>query len=304
MHLVHLSVALTLGLAASGCATPPAPSRTEALAPTSNAHTPSQSATPAATAPAATAPGKSQPGVTANCAAWSNVLVGPYKYDNNQWGYGKAKGPFEQCLLTRTVEGRQEVGWTWSWPGFDPSVFAYPEIIFGWKPWGGAPTDNRFPMRVGDVELLVMHYDVETSASGGYNLAPELWLLQSGEAVPKGNPEGITTEIMFWMEHAGGAKPAGEVIDTPSYGGIEYELWKKDNLGDKGNGQGWLYYALKSPVTQRKGSMALHEVLANMVQKGQIDPEHYVAGIEFGNEIFGGSGTTWVKRFEVEARAR
>jgi hypothetical protein len=38
-----------------------------------------------------------------------------------------------------------------------------------------------------------------------------------------------------------------------------------------------------------------------MAEAKLIDPEHYVSSIEFGNEVSGGKGTTWVKRFEIEA---
>src|SRR5437868_974127 len=42
------------------------------------------------------APGKDGPGVTANCNAWTTQWVGPYRYNNNQWGSKKAKAKAEQ----------------------------------------------------------------------------------------------------------------------------------------------------------------------------------------------------------------
>src|SRR5688572_18033065 len=177
---------------------------------------------------AAPSPGKSAPGVTAHCTAYASATDGPYKYENNTWGSDKAKGAWEQCLLERSVAGKKEYGWTWNFPGFDPSVFSYPEIIFGWKPWSGGPSsDARFPMKVKDVKTLVMHYEVETDASGNYNLAPEVWLTRTrGAGEP--NPKILSAEIMFWVETAGGARPAGSVIDRPTIAGTTYELWKMD----------------------------------------------------------------------------
>src|SRR5262249_7738201 len=123
------------------------------------------------------APGKNAPGVTSECSSGASHGEAPYRYNNNQWGRDKAHGTFEQCLLWREVGGVSETGWTWNWPGFDPTVFAYPEIIVGWKPWdGGASTDPRFPMRVENVHRLVLDYKVEMQATGSYNLAPEIWL--------------------------------------------------------------------------------------------------------------------------------
>ena len=110
----------------------------------------------------------------------------------------------------------------------------------------------------------------------------------------------ITAEVMFWMDYGGKAQPGGEVVDRPTIAGIEYELWRADNFGAGGK---WTYLALKSLKIRRKGTIDMHAVLSHLVKHGHIQAEHYVASIEFGNEVMGGSGTTWVKRFELEARA-
>jgi hypothetical protein len=250
---------------------------------------------------AAPSPGKDASGVTARCDPFAGASEGPYKYENNTWGSDKAKGAWEQCLLERERDGKKEYGWTWNFPGFDPSVFSYPEIIFGWKPWSGGPTtDARFPMKVADVKKLAMHYEVETEATGNYNLAPEVWLTRS-KGFGEPNPKLLTAEIMFWVETAGQARPAGNVIDKPTIGGVTYELWKMDGAaGDGKSGTSWALFSLKSLTTQRKGSIPVDAVLKYMADAKLIDSEHWVSSIEFGNEVSGGTGTTWVKRFAIE----
>ena len=239
--------------------------------------------------------------MTAECANGSTFVDGPYKYENNQWGSGKARGKFEQCLLKRELDGRTEYGWTWDFPGVDTSVFAYPEIIFGWKPWsGGAPSDARFPLRVADVKKLSIVYEVTTDATGHYNLAPEVWLTHQKPGNFAANPALISTEIMFWVESAGQARPAGGIVDHTVVDGKRYDLWRMDRAGDKGNGQGWRLLSFTIPETERSGNLPVHALLEYLVRAGQIDPNHYVASVEFGNEISGGRGTTWVKRFQVD----
>jgi len=249
------------------------------------------------------APGKSLPGVEAKCGEFFTINEGPYRYENNTWGSHKARGRWEQCLLEREVDDRVERGWTWNWPGLDPSVFAYPEIIYGWKPWsGGVSTDPRFPLKVADVKHLVIRYKVETQATGAYNLAPEIWLTRSGHASNSPNPGIITTEIMFWMDYRAEARPAGRIVDNPVVDGVTYELWKADSIGDKGNGQGWVLYSFKSPRIQHEGTISVHSLLAYMVEKQLIKADEYVASVEFGNEVVGGSGTTWIKNFAIEVK--
>src|SRR5215471_18320290 len=66
------------------------------------------------------APGKSASGVSSYCTDGWMAERGSYQYLNNMYAKAKANGPYEQCLLTRERDGRTELGWTWSWPGFDP----------------------------------------------------------------------------------------------------------------------------------------------------------------------------------------
>jgi hypothetical protein len=75
-----------------------------------------------------------------------------------------------------------------------------------------------------------------------------------------------------------------------------------DSIGDKGDGTGWTIYTFKSPRIQHRGSIEIHTLLEYLVEHGHVSTNHYVASIEFGNEIMGGSGTTWVEQFEVEVR--
>lgn len=263
---------------------------------------PAQKAPAAATKPTVPAPGRAEAGAVADCSAWATAIVGPYKYENNIWGIDKARGfTPDQCLLRRNKEGRSEIGWTWNWPGYDPTVFAYPQIMFGWKPWsGGKPSDARFPLKVSAMQGLSLEYEVETQAEGSYNLAPEIWLTSSGKWTEQPNPTLITTEIMFWMDYQQGAVPAGKVVDQPVLGGVRYELFKADNIGDRGDGRGWTLYSFRSPTRQLAGRIPIDALLRYMVEKGLVSADEYIASVEFGNEVVGGSGTTWVRKFEVQ----
>lgn len=250
------------------------------------------------------APGKRAPNVAADCAPFAQVMDGPFRYVNDQWGSAKARGDFEQCLLTRTLDGKHERGWTWNWPGLDLTVFAYPSVTFGWKPWvGGESTDRRLPLEVGNVARLSLDYAVETDAEGSFNLAPEIWFIGSTASAEGPQPALITREIMFWMEYGGDATPAGRAVESVTLGGTLYELWKEENIGKEANGVGWTLFTFKSPTLQREGTVPMHEALAYLVEKGLLRDDEYVASVEFGNEVMGGSGTTWVKRLEVDVAA-
>ena len=248
------------------------------------------------------APGKFGAGVDSECNNGYAIADGPYRYENNQWGRDKAQEPFEQCLLKRTLNGKQERGWTWNFPGTDSSVFAYPEIIFGWKPWtGGKTTDPHLPSRVGDFKKLALVYEVESNISGSYNLAPEVWLtnrkVQNGPA----SPTSISAEVMFWVDSGGVAQPGGAVVAKPVVNGETWELWQQDGAaGDARSGAHWRLLSFKRATPQLKGVLDIPAFMRVLVAQQRVDPSHYIATIEFGNEVTGGTGTTWIKHFEIQ----
>ncbi len=248
------------------------------------------------------APGKYASGVSSQCANGYAVADGPYRYENNQWGGGKSQGPFEQCLLKRTVDGKQQRGWSWSFPGTDSSVFAYPEVIFGWKPWtGGKTTDPHLPTRVGDFKKLTLVYDVESQITGSYNLAPEVWIIDRNVHDGPPSPRAITAEVMFWMDSGGVAQPGGSVVANPVVNGETYELWQQDGAaGDASSGASWRLLSFKRATPQLSGVIDIPAFMRVLVAEKRIEPSQYIATIEFGNEISGGTGTTWVNHLEIQ----
>jgi hypothetical protein len=257
-----------------------------------------------------TAPGTKEEGVTAACSANEVIMDGIYKYENNTWGVTSSTD-YEQCLITKEVDGETKRGWTWNFYGQAPNfVFSYPEIIVGWKPWGSSTsTDENYPVKVSDVESLTITYDVDIDASGGYNLAPEIWLISSKpKTTPMESPETlITTEIMFWMDYSSGIQPAGSLVGTFEFDGKNYNLWIKTDHNNSGDSVSWAVYSLVSQKKQLKGEIDVIGLIQALIDKGYgISNEEYIATVEFGNETFGpdtlshAEGTTWINSYSVE----
>ena len=132
-----------------------------------------------------------------------------------------------------------------------------------------------------------------------YNLAPEVWLIRERSGAGQANSSLISAEVMFWVEAAGVAQPAGTIVDHPQVNGVTYELWQQDGAAGSGSGPTWRLLSLKTATTQRAGIIPIADLLRYLVKKGLVSADHYVASVEFGNEISGGRGTTWVKKFAV-----
>jgi len=231
------------------------------------------------------------------------MASGSLQFMNNAWAREKAQGGFEQCVLRRGVADEAEFGWTWTWPGFEPLGYGFPEIIFGWKPWSDASTDPRLPIRISDLKELAVRYAVTTESTGKISLAASMWLTKSGQATGP-NPLAIVDEIAIWLDYPEGANPTGEHTGSLQIEGVAYELWHSPSHGDRGDGQGWDLYYLKGPNHRLQGTLSLDRFLEALSSKNIVTPDRFVASVEFGNELMSGSGTTWVNDFDVVVTPR
>jgi RNA polymerase sigma factor (sigma-70 family) len=233
---------------------------------------------------------------------WETRDIGPHRYENNSWGADRAAGRFEQRLVTRERDGRQEAGWTWRWPGLGDIAFAFPEVVAGWKPWGGGvPTDPRFPFRIEASPRSLLHYAVETFAHGRYNLAVDLWLTNSPGWSPQQNPGAIVAEVLVLLDYSAGARPPGKREGAVTVDGQQYDVFRADGLGaDYRAGSGWPCFSFQSRAPATRGTVDLGALLGHLVRLGRARPDQHVASIELGNEIMGGAGTTWIERFDLE----
>lgn len=236
---------------------------------------------------------------------WAYHVEGSRRFENNHWGAGKADGRFEQRLLQRRRAGRDQTGWSWRWPGLDRTGFAYPEVLIGWKPWaGGESTDRRFPMDMDQAHKLSIAYEVETRATGTYSLAAMVWLVDRGSWSHHACGDAISTEVVFLVDHSSGVRPPGCLVDVAMVGGEAYELWIARDAGAQfrpGRG-GWTMLTFRGPGGRTRGVLDIGALLGHLSRTGLVRREESVAGVELGNEIMGGAGTTWVHQFDVTAK--
>lgn len=223
-------------------------------------------------------------------------------FHTNPWGRAKTQRRFEQRLVRRKSQGLTQWGWYWHWPGFDRSVFAYPEVMLGWKPWrGGVPTDRRLPVRIDHAGGLCVDYAVDLHAMGSYNLAISTWLSRSGGWSVAADVSDVTTEIMVWPDYSPGATPPGRYLHPFVLRGEPYELWCARHHGrrDKRDATGWTVLTLRGAGGKLRGVLPFGELLGKLAQMNLVERTHFVTCVELGNEVMGGAGTTYVERFDV-----
>jgi hypothetical protein len=208
----------------------------------------------------------------------------PYWIENNAWGYDGERPP--QRI---TTPPGKPLGWSWDWPGHDDTVvMAYPEIIFGKKPWLQSSSTPMLPIRLDALERLRATYVADMRIKGAYNLAFELWLTSAAEA----HPEHIVAEVMIWVDGER-LSPAGDCVASfqTTYGTVD--LFRSAM-------QHWRYYAFVLRKAMPAGVLDLRQFVDHLLRNGEIDTGLYLASVEFGNEIAWGRGRTELARYTID----
>lgn len=238
--------------------------------------------------------------VDAYCRDWAKLRDAGFVYENNVWNQGTIKREQRaQCLLTRVVAGKVQYGWRWQWPRGNGTVKAYPEVIYGHKPWFAASTTANLPRRISAIAELSVAYDVEMQARGRYNLAFDIWVTSSDRPTPS----AITHEIMIWVgERTRAWDPSpGYLAERVTIGDAAYDLyirpraeWLKEHGAPK-----VAYIAFNARTAQASGSIDVKKFLDYLTDNGHLPADAYVASVELGNEIMYGAGEVWLKSYDV-----
>ena len=223
---------------------------------------------------------------TFNCNSWSQFAIGSYLVENNVWGQGNITD-FGQCIY-RTGTGEDiQFGWNWDWPTGNSDVKAYPEVIFGKKPWSSSSTNAALPIKIQNLDEFYVAYDLDLVATGSYNLAFEFWVTTDSMS----SETGITTEVMIWMDN-NLIGPAGNIIGTVTFDGFDYYLYQA-------NWDSWTYFAFISAEPQYSGVLGVHHFVNHLVSQGMLNSDEYFADFELGNEVVYGMGQTDIQQYEI-----
>lgn len=225
----------------------------------------------------------------------TTLVNGRYRLFNNVWNRGAAVGPYRQKIFINEDKGKTICGWVWEWE-YSYNVVSYPEIMVGVSPWSGETTPNSgFPFRVG-TKKVVVNYDATVEATGRYNLAFEFWAV-SGLPATK---DRITHEVMIWVaSNCLGA--VGLEVDRVTIQGNTFSVNVRRNHGDASgvHKKTWTIIPLVAHQPVLHGPLDIGQIIDYLVEHGHLDRRLYVAGIELGNEVMFGSGTTVIRNFEV-----
>lgn len=219
-----------------------------------------------------------------------------YASHNEMWGVtAKTQNyqKYRQCMSQITMLDSTSVAVSYNWDfvlGVDGGVKSYPHLTYGWD-WDGIYTTSKLPLRVGEINKLLMSYSYDIKSKGKLNLAFDIWM--SKEKFPK--RETLTKEIMIWVENKG-MLVRRKKADTAKIDGKWYDIYIGPANPDVGK---WTYIAFVAHKSSQSANLNLAQFLKYLKNNGTVSDDEYVNGISFGPEIVDGSGALTIKRFSV-----
>ncbi len=227
-------------------------------------------------------------------AAYATIQLGSFRVENNEWNSGAATGSYSQGIFSDATG--KTFGWTWNWPLSDSSVVAYPEVGYGYSPWGGGSwgTPSGIPVQISAGKTITANFNILSSHTGKYDLAFDIWVT----ATSSPSSADIRYEIMIWLDHSG-FNPAGKLVATGiNISGTVFDAWTNDNMAS-GTSESWTYIAYVAESPLYNGSIDISGIFKDMINKWGVSSSLYIASIEFGNEVMGGTGTTTIQNWNL-----
>lgn len=213
--------------------------------------------------------------------------------ENNMWNSDHLdSGSYNQCIYFQNRNQERLYGWQWSYPENEFGVNAFPEVFYGQKSWYEESTNQNLPRKLSEIGTLKASYETKTYRNNGsFNLAFDIWLTSSSEV----SPDNISFEIMIW-EDENNLSPGEDSVGRVSTSNGDYNLYISE-LEDSNA----LYVAFKRTNYRNKVTVDIDELIEYLLENNIIPGNHYMASIDFGNEVGNGSqGYTIIKQFDIQ----
>lgn len=228
------------------------------------------------------------------CGDFSLINQAEINIENNTWNATNlAPGSYEQCIYQYN-NAENWVGWKWSYPATAEGINAYPQLIYGKKPWHSGSTTTALPIEIDQIERLKVQYAVAISRNEGeYNLAFDNWISSAASS----RPEEIQFEFMIWEDYHE-IIPFGDFIANVVTPNGTYDLYTGEPSWEP-EGTNWTYIAFVRTSKRTEGTVDIDLLLQYLVDQGIVPGESYLSSIEFGTEIGNSKGFAVIKSFNI-----
>jgi hypothetical protein len=235
-----------------------------------------------------------------------NGTHGPYWTNGSVWAPPVPPATYSQSITHRPSTYPANTVFKWSYPAEmnEEHVYAYPNINYGIQPVYNTRIRNKPPvLQISAIKNLSATFNVSVDSSTGpddYDFLIEFWPLSTPNPV---DVSAFQNEIGI-IGHQQNVSLA-YVFSIPGFyfsaGG--YHFWVGTRAGTAGTRRPPFTQIL--PVTEPNGTvpldltgathtLPLKEILAELVARGLVNPNHFIAGIQCGFEIARNRGSATI----------
>lgn len=230
--------------------------------------------------------------VTTSCENFYNTAVsnGRYRIQNNVWN--DAAGT--QCL--RTNGSRFELIRSNHRKAVTGPPASYASIYKGCH-YRACTAASGLPQRVDSMQRIHTDWSTTNVAGGAYNTSLDLWF------DPRPNSDGINAgEIMVWLNHRGGPRPAGSRVGTVRIDGAAYDLWK-GVLRDDSRNISWVVVSyVRTTQVSAVTNLDLRNITRDATRRSYIKKIWYLNSVQAGFEVWQGGKGLRTNSFHVYTR--
>ena len=218
------------------------------------------------------------------CADWANMWSGEYQLVNNVWNKG-AVTDYEQCLVTRVVDGQEQYGWRWQWPPGGDEAKAYPQVIFGHSPWGEHSTTAVLPRQVSSLESMEVNYALDVAADGDYSVVFAMRVTSTDP--PKEDTITHHIDIVVDSSVSGSSGSRRVEFDGTVFGVSSHRSGGVTSV------------TFESRTPHLAGTLDLHKFLDYLVDREELSAANHLVLVEMGTHITSGAGALWMENYEI-----
>lgn len=227
-------------------------------------------------------------------AAMTNMAGGEIQIDggksylnNNQWGAADVEEGWQQVFY----HSEHDMGWRWYWPSTIDSVKANPSLVTGWHWSSNYAPDSHLPKAISSLHHINARARFELEAEGRYSVAYDIWCHTTPHARWYSSP---AAEVVIWLRSAD-VHPAGDYQEDVTIEGYRWRVY----VGLLPSG--WPIYTFVSDSEVSELSMDIAPLLAYLTDTGKWKSDAlFLSSIEFGSEIYSGSGELHVRDWFLE----
>lgn len=229
--------------------------------------------------------------MTIKSKSYDQIISGQYIVINNLWGAPKSE------TLSGNIFQDQDGSFGWSWSRLSPMVNSgqtsiqpiYPSIRIGGNRWDRVKS-AFFPVAVKDVNALSFSiaYNYLNIPTGSFDLSYDMFLSEPDQ--PDSSPQ-IAAEVMIWMQ--GTSKQPDKYYKGDVSDGTNTFALYSWTMPD---GRQYYSFLLKGqPQYQAQYSINAKALLDQL----HLDSSLLIHGVEFGNEVWNGSGQILITHFGI-----